>query len=72
MLPWVSVENTLHRPSVYAKVCPMHSCLRPWPHWYRRVYDMLKLLILVLAKLRSGEIPHFCASSVVSISPAKK
>jgi hypothetical protein len=42
------------------------------PHWYRCVYDMPKLLILLLRKLRSGEIRHFCATSFVSISLAKE
>jgi hypothetical protein len=29
------------------------------PHWYRRAYDFLKLLMLPLMKLRSGEILQF-------------
>jgi hypothetical protein len=46
--------------SVYAKVCP-----NEWlePHWYRRVYAMLKLLISLLAKLRSSETTTRYASS---------
>ena len=42
------------------------------PHWYRYVYDMPKLLISLLGKLRSGEIRHFCAPSFVDISLAEE
>ena len=42
------------------------------PHWYRRGYHMLKLLILLLAKLRSVEIRDLRAPSFVSISLAKE
>jgi hypothetical protein len=41
-------------------------------HWYRCVYSMPKLLILLLRSLRSGEIRHFCAPSFFSISLAKE
>jgi hypothetical protein len=43
-----------------------------FPHWYRYVHDMLKLLILLRTKLRSGEITYLALQfSLVSLSLAK-
>jgi O-acetylhomoserine/O-acetylserine sulfhydrylase len=43
-----------------------------FPHWYRYVHDMLKLLILLRTKLRSGETTYLALQfSLVSLSLAK-